>query len=191
MDALAFIYNIYRDRNPEENHKPIYFIINAAQNIEAIADNTKLKFEKEIMSKDLPQDCPRAEDYDTNDEYIDALYEYSIDHPELNIDPESMTEIVTEVIQAQETLIELVGRGYSRGIFVCLSTDSFSQFDYRSVGVLISSNYTFITYDALPAVQDAVIKDRIGVGKYNSINENMLLLNYMHKHYHRFRVIQY
>lgn len=181
MDALAFIYNVYRDRNPEINHKPIYFIINAAQNIEAITDNLKLKFEKTI----IPDGFPKAEDYDSDDDYQDAIDMYQVDHPEIK------TETVTEVIQAQETLIELVGRGYSRGIFVCLSTDSLSSFDYRSVGVLTSSNYTFITYDALPAVQDAIIKDRIGVGKYNSINENMILLNYMHKHYYRFRVINY
>lgn len=180
-EALLTVYEIYKNRNPETKNEPLFFVVNAAQNIDPISDNLKITAEKHTKSSGMPQ----RSDYDSDRAYKNACIDYQMNFAGQNISSSNTN------ISAQSTLLELVKRGYARGIFVCVSMDGFTQFDRSGVETLVASNIIFVTNGAQLKERDWIVNDKVGLSKYASVNENMMLLKYMQGDYCRFRVINY
>ena len=183
METLTKVYQIYRTRDPEQKHPPIYFVVNMMQNISDITGRVSLK----VGQSDQSSDCPKESDFDNKSEYLLALAQYKQRNPQENQSSNSSVA----VIHAQDTLLELVDSGYLRDVYVCVSTDSLAKFDYRGSAVFQECNYKIITSGMSETALGYVAGDRMSRGLYASINENMAFLSNKVNKRNRFRVIKH
>ena len=181
LDILAKVKDIYDERKERirDEHYPVFFVINAFQNISNALDNIKYSCQKSEVVQNVDME--------------DDLFAFAARRNQTQVDKTEKSPIF-----GKDTLLDLMSNSYKVNIFICLSMDTVTITNDKGDPVFAStqrnivrmSDYKILVENISGDIR-SIMEDTFKEKMLGNLGSNMAFMSIVQHDYCKFRYFQH